>query len=299
MKKYEKKYKVAFLILNYKTYHDTIILAKEIMSFKEFGSEYGLVIVENASPNESWIELNAFLGNKADIYLVQSLENGGFAKGNNLGLRFMAQCAPKYVCIINNDVHFSSKTIKNLCKWYDNLTNVAFIAPRQILPNGKEALFNSMDVPTLKSDLAWYNPFSRKRHLYTENTTIKGIHEIGIIPGAFIFTDYKTFKALGFFDESTFLFCEERFIAKEAQLAGLKNYIILDETYLHDHSTTIRNEASEERQRKMIMKGRLLYYKKYSTCPIISTIVLQSFFYLNEVYLRLLNLGHRIKSYFK
>ncbi len=299
MNSYNKKYVVTFLILNYKTYKDTLILAKEIMSYNGFGSKYGLVIVDNASPNESWDEINSCLGNQSDVFLLQSKENGGFAKGNNFGLRFMANCPPKYACIINNDVHFSSETIENLCKWYEKLPNVAFIAPRQILPNGKEALFSSMEVPTLTSDMAWYNPFLKKKHLYTENTTMVGIHEIGIIPGAFIFTGYKTFEAMGFFDESTFLFCEERFIAKKAQLAGLKNYIILGETYLHNHSTTIRNEASEERQRRMILKGRLLYHRKYSTHPALSVVVLRSVYFFNDVYLRIFGLGKRIKHFLK
>ncbi len=299
MKIFEKKYKVTFLILNYKTYKDTINLANELMSFSGYGSEYGLVIVDNASPNESWTALNTHLGSQPDVYLVQSKENGGFAKGNNIGLRFMAHCRPDYVCVINNDVHFSSETIENLCKWYKLLPNAAFIAPRQILPNGKEALFSSMDIPTLRTDLAWYNPFSRKRHLYTENTSVKGIHEIGIIPGAFIFTDYKTFETLGFFDESTFLFCEERFIAKKAQLAGLKNYIILGETYLHNHSTTIKNEASEERQRKLILRGRLLYHRKYSSHPILSVGALRFVFFLNEAYLRIIKVVQKIKHCIK
>jgi hypothetical protein len=269
------------------------------MSFSGFGAKYGLIIVDNASPNESWTELNSQLGAQPDVYLIQSNENGGFAKGNNLGLRFMAHCKPDYVCIINNDVHFSSVVIENLCKWYKILPHVAFVAPRQILPNGEEALFTSMEVPSLKTDLAWYCPFSRKKHQYTENTTIKGIHEIGIIPGAFIFTSYKTFETLGFFDESTFLFCEERFIAKNAQLAGLKNYIILTESYLHNHSTTIKNEASEKRQRKMILEGRLKYHKKYSPNPGFSVITLRTAYYINEVYMSMIGIGHKVKCLFR
>lgn len=285
--------KVLFLILNFKTYQETIKLTD--MLLKEGLIDKHILIVDNASPNESYTELYNKYSGCESVDVILSPDNGGYAKGNNFGLRYAKKYMPKYVCIINNDVHFSMQTIEQLCKWYEKLPNVGFISPRQILPNGEDAVFSSMEVPTLKTDLAWYNPFSHRKYLYTENTVIKGVNEIGIIPGAFIFTNYQQFEKLGFFNESTFLFCEERFIAKEAQLAGLKNYIILNETYLHDHSTTIRNEASEKRQRKMILEGRCLYYKKYSSHPTAVVLTLKLLYGINEIYLWLFGIGRKIK----
>lgn len=287
---------VLFLILNYKTYNETILLTKELISATTSLS-YCILIVDNYSPNDSYEKIKDTFAGVEKVEVVSSGENGGYAKGNNYGLKYAKKYMPQYVCIINNDVHFSMQTIEHLCNWYEKLPNVGFISPRQILPDGKDAVFCSMEVPTLKSDLAWYNPFSHRKYLYTENTVIKGVNEIGIIPGAFIFTNYQQFEKLGFFNESTFLFCEERFIAKEAQLAGLKNYIILNETYLHAHSTTIKNDASENRQRKMILDGRCLYYKKYSNHPKVAVMSLKLLYNINKIYLWLFGLGRKIKRY--
>jgi GT2 family glycosyltransferase len=275
--------KVLFLILNYKTYKETISLTEKL--YEEGLDDKFILIVDNASPNESYKELCKQVGGLKNVEVIASPENGGFAKGNNYGLRHAKKYSPEYVCIINNDVLFSMETIVHLCEWYERIPNVAFIAPRQILPGGKEALFPNMDVPTLWTDLSLCNPFNKKLHHYVENSEIKGVNEIGIIPGAFIFTNYSLFESLGFFDECTFLFCEERFIAKNAQLAGLKNYIILNETYLHNHSTTIKNEASIKKQRKMINEGRLLYHEKYSKAPVLSIGILKIAFALKELYL--------------
>lgn len=289
---------VLFLILNYKTYNETINLAKELLSATTV-LNYKILVVDNYSPNESFQRIKETFAGYERVDVISSGENGGYAKGNNYGLRYAKKYDPKYVCIINNDVHFTFETIEHLITWYEKLPCVAFIAPKQMLPNGKEAVFSTMVVPTLKTDFAWYNPFSHKKHLYTENSGIKGVHEIGIIPGAFIFTSYKTFEKLGFFDESTFLFCEERFIAKNAQLAGLKNYIILTETYLHDHSTTIKNEASEKRQRKLILEGRCLYYKKYSSHPVLAVAAISAAHYLNELYIGIIRIGQKVKRALK
>ena len=272
--------KVLFLILNYKTYQETIQLAEKL--YEEGLNDKYILIVDNASPNDSFNEISKKVGRLKNVEVISSSENGGFAKGNNFGLRYAKRYQPEYVCIINNDVMFSMVTIDNLCKWYETLPNVAFIAPRQILPNGNEALFRNLDVPTIWTDISLYNPFNRKYHHYVENTEIKGVNEIGIIPGAFIFTKFSIFESLGFFDEDTFLFCEERFIAKKAQMKRLKNYIILNETYLHAHSTTIKNEASEKRQRKMILDGRCMYHWKYSSVPALSVGILKAAYLLKE-----------------
>ena len=285
---------VLFIILNYKTYKDTILISQELLS-SQTTLDYMILIVDNKSPNESYEHLrNSFAGIER-IEVISSGENGGYAKGNNFGLRYAKKYRPKYACIINNDVHFSMRTIENLCVWYEILTDAAFIAPKQMLPDGKEAVFSAMGVPTLRSDIACYNPFYHKKHLYTENTHIKHVHKIGIIPGAFIFTSYNRFEALGFFDESTFLFCEERFIAKKAQLAGLTNYIILDETYLHDHSTTIKDEVSEKRQRKMILEGRCLYHLKFSSHSFYAVAILKTLHYINELFVSIVHMGKKIK----
>ena len=275
--------KVLFLILNYKTYQETITLTEKLC--EEGLDDKFILIVDNASPNNSFEILRQRLGNTKNVEIIASPDNGGFAKGNNYGLRYAKKYNPKYVCIINNDVMFSMKTIDNLCQWYEKLPSPGFISPIQMLPDGNQALFHNLDIPTIWTDLSQYT-LSRGFHKYIENTNIKGVHEIGVIPGAFTFTNYLRFEELGFFDEDTFLFCEERFIAKKAHLAGFKNYIILNETYLHNHSTTIKNEASEKKQRKMILDGRCIYHKKYSRMPLLSICILKTAFVLKDIYLR-------------
>ena len=108
---------------------------------------------------------------------------------------------------------------------------------------------------------------------------------MGIIPGAFSFIDYGLMAELGFFDEDTFLYCEERFFAKKAMLAGYYNYIILGDTYLHQHSLTISKETTARRQRQMIFKERCNYHKKYTKHYRIGVLCLKSVYFLYEILL--------------
>lgn len=273
----DKEYEVLFLILNYKTYQDTILLVREIMQFKYFGDKYGVLIVDNDSPNESWIQLrNNFAGEKG-VFLLQNHENGGYAKGNNVGLYSMAHSSPKYVCIINNDVHFSENTIEHLIGMYELLPNAGMIAPIQVLPNGNKVQM-SYKMPSLIADLNSTLPINLLRNSYGEyqsNTQWPNVEKVDIIQGAFIFTNYSLFKSLGFFDDRTFLFCEERICAFKMKKAKRNNYLILDCTYLHQHSLTISSEASKMRQRKYMLHGRLVYARYYRKFPLLCTNLLK------------------------
>ena len=123
--------KTVFLILNYQTYTDTIELVNELLS-QEIGNRK-IVIVDNCSPNGSYGHLQQEFANSIYVDVIQSGYNGGYAKGNNFGLLYIEKYAPEFVCIINNDVHFSLATIKKMEDMYANLDNVGIISPTQYL----------------------------------------------------------------------------------------------------------------------------------------------------------------------
>lgn len=273
--------RIAYIILNYKTYQDTDRITKEILSFGEVNDV--IIIVDNCSPNESSNELHKLYDNNLFVDVIDSDENGGYAKGNNFGLRYAEKYSPQYVCIINNDVHFTRQTISRLVDIYPKLEKPAVISPVQILPDGKSLSFAEFKVPNLIYDLRMNSSFFYpKRHVYASNTSMANVQKVGYIPGAFLFTSFEVFKNLGFFYEKTFLFCEERFLGKIVEDAGLNNYLILDLSYLHEHSKTIKNEASERKQRLLIHQGRKMYYSRYSSTPIITNSILTVSFYVHE-----------------
>lgn len=279
---------VLFLILNYKTYSDTILLTKELLS-EETTLDYGILIVDNNSQNNSFRQIKEVFGDDPRVEVIESNENGGYAKGNNIGLRYAKKYNPDFVCIINNDVHFTMRTIEHLSSLYDTLPNAAIISPIQLLPGNESARFKEMQVlhlPTMWDDLRSYSVlFEGKTHEYKENTNIAGVQKVDMIPGAFLFIRYNVFSNIGFFDETTFLFGEERILAKRIKDTGLNNYIILNEYYIHAHSKTINQEASRKRQAEYVFKGKILYTKRYRKYPLIKSSILYIAYKLNRAYL--------------
>ena len=275
---------VLFLILNYKTYRNTICLTNELLSFKTT-LDYGILIIDNCSSNESYQQLKKTYDNNNKVEVIATNENGGYAKGNNFGLRHAKK---EYVCLINNDVHFSAKVIEHLVKQYEELPNVGIISPVQLLPGHVKPKFKEtqiLRIPSFRDDFLSYLFFKVPIHEYKENTDIRGVQKVEIIQGAFLFIRYSKFEEVGFFDESTFLFGEERILAKKIKEAGLSNYIILDEYYIHAHSITISQFASDRKKAEYRYKGKKAYIKKYEKFPLVKCSLLTIAYRVNQAIL--------------
>lgn len=285
------KIKVGVVILNYKTYKDTIRLVNDLLSFK-MKDEMQIVVVDNCSPNQSFEVLKKELAKIDNVDVVLSEDNSGYAKGNNLGLRALKKYNPEYALILNNDVYFQESTLQNCITSYKKLTNVGQISPLQILPNKQIANIGNLKCNTFIQDFlnhsALYHKFSKRKDNYLPKTTENNLLKVDIIPGCFVFINYKLFESIGFYDEDTFLFCEERFLFKKLDNRGYKNYLILNDGYIHDHSHTIKKEVDIIRQKKLYNDGQVIYTRKYRTHPGIKSFLLRCACKLSELELFLI-----------
>lgn len=268
--------KTIFIILNYKTYQDTIRLADDLL--RQGLGDRGVLIVDNASPGDSYDILVRKYKDVPQVEVISSGTNGGYAKGNNFGLRYARKYNPQYVCVVNNDVYFEMSTIEILEDKYVSVANVAFLVPVQHLLNNLPASFLSLrQVPSFWEDIKMTTGLGKlAKHIYKPDTEGGDLQEVEIVPGAFMFIDYSKFEQMGFFYEGTFLFCEERFVAKKVKDLGLHSYILLDEHYVHAHSVTISREGSSEWQQKLLLNGRILYAKCHRTHPLLKIGILKA-----------------------
>ena len=286
---------ITFLILNYKSYDDTINAVDGLL--QQIGSEANncrILVVDNCSPNESFSILKSHYSNFPLIEIIQSPTNGGYAKGNNYGLYYMSKYDSKYVCIMNNDVYFDIKQVWKLISIYESLSDIAIISPIQRNLEGKFVNAGWLErIPSFWDDLKNYLFIRTPVKSYSNNCIHNGLMQVEMIPGAFFLINYSLFESLGFFDNRTFLFGEERLLAKKIKDSGLKNYIVLDEIYKHAHSKTIDSEASKIQQAKYIFDSIIIYTKEYSSFPVLKTSIL---YVAYNIYINLRKLSWKIKK---
>ena len=289
--------KIGIVILNYKSYKDTIRLISDLQ--KQKGDIFfEIVVVDNDSPNESCVEIEKYLNITQFIYSVYFIKNNinsGYAKGNNVGLHYLDQFNCDYVAILNNDIYFESDfTFDVLVNKYQTLENVALVAPLQ-LNKEKDIIKTQVNIPTFFDDFcfAFYlgRNYSRRRNKYISEEYIKCIAEkVDIVPGSFIFVSYSIFKSLSFFDEGTFLFGEERCLAAKIKKAGLLNYIFTDLTYIHAHSKTIKKEVDNIKQMRLLFNSILFFTCRYRKFGLLKAFLLKILYYYSIIELKIINL---------
>lgn len=97
---------ISFVILNYKTYQETITCVESIFSTQSYG-DIQVVIVDNYSENGSLEKLKKYFYREKRVHILSTDTNMGFAKGNNLGIDYAREhFKPEFIVVANSDIIF-------------------------------------------------------------------------------------------------------------------------------------------------------------------------------------------------
>lgn len=276
---------LGIIILNYKTWQLTV---KSVNMLKKILSiEYKIFVVDNASPNNSYEELQNVFQNDAHVTCILSKENGGYAKGNNIGIKACKQEGIKYALITNNDVEFYPDAISSMLQTIMESRNTVIVSPKILSRNGQ---VNS--IPFYKAQtLGQYLGIRKATKLHVDVKNITKTTKVYSVPGSCMMIHVDRFIKMGAFDTGTFMYCEEGTVSKQAWYAG---YDILFEpkaVVIHNHgaSTGLRNIFIESN----VLCSSLYYWRKYEN---VSNIKLYIIYYFFTIKMLLKVLFRRINS---
>ncbi len=263
-----KENKIYFIILNYQTYKDTIVLVEDLLQQQKIQTH--IVIIDNNSPNNSYEKLLNTFEKNTRVEIIKSKENGGYSTGNNIGLRHIKKYNPKYVAVLNNDIRLKDTMLFNsLLTELNKFEKSAYFAAPSMILAGKEK-FTAWKVPTIASDLKravltikkiFGSPDSY--HFEKKRKTEK----VECLPGSFLFGYYKKFEKIGFFDEDIFLFGEENILGYKIKLAGGTNLLCRQYFFDHAWSSTIDRSVNRINRIKLQNSGRVFLHERYLKTP--------------------------------
>jgi len=239
--------KVAIVILNYLNYKDTIECIESIKN-QTYGN-LETIVVENGSTNESWKLIEDKYKGIEKIHLIKSEKNLGYAKGNNLGIKYgRTNLKTKFILVANNDtVLRDNNLVSKLIESYE--PGVGIIGPRIIDPKNNEQnpmklkfsdnlvyeqykYLNSNKFKFINSNLVKSLKQTRMLYLLKKLKNISGLHknyhdktvdESNILHGACMFLTKDYFDKYPCFYPNTFLYYEEVIMAALLKKAGLKS----------------------------------------------------------------------------
>lgn len=128
----------AFVILHYLDCEITKQCVESIIETLE-SENYYIVIVDNASPNDSGKELQKSYKNNDKINIIMRTENDGFAKGNNVGYQYAKkQLKADFIICINNDTLIEQKEFLHKIEEMYNKTKCGVLGPDIITRDEKK-----------------------------------------------------------------------------------------------------------------------------------------------------------------
>lgn len=125
-------YRVCFVILHYLSFEATEACVESVLASipQTPRLPYHIIVVDNASPNDSYGKLLERYRSHPDVTLLQAPENMGFARGNNLGYRYaLEEWHADFVVIANNDTLFAQPDFLERMVLVYERTSCALIGP--------------------------------------------------------------------------------------------------------------------------------------------------------------------------
>lgn len=96
--------KFGFVVLHYLTVEMTKISVNQVLNYYQ-NDDIHVVIVDNGSPNKSGIALQNYYKDNSLVDVILSKENLGFARGNNIGYRYLKKIGYcDFIVVMNNDI---------------------------------------------------------------------------------------------------------------------------------------------------------------------------------------------------
>lgn len=253
---------IDLIVLNY---NDAITVTDFVNCIIDYKSIDHIVIVDNASTDDSYTKLSELKSDRVHVILAE--KNGGYAKGNNLGIEYAIHSFDsKNIIISNPDVRFDESLIETMTEALKKTGAISVTAKMVCTSTVKLPI--AWKLPDYKDclneQLYVYSRLRKKTLEYSIDQCEEDFMYVDAIPGSFFMICAVKFKEIGLFDENTFLYYEENILAYRIKEKGYKQLLLTNEIYLHNHSVSINKSIqSEKRRLKLAFDSRCYYCKKY------------------------------------
>ncbi len=217
------------------------------------------IIVDNGSTDDS---VTIIKDKFPSVQLICSPTNLGFGKANNLAVK---HSQGKHLLFLNTDTILTENTIKILSDYLEQYEDIGAIGSRITFEDGSYQL-SSGKLPNLAIELwdkikygldrRWHQLFSGiyDRQYSTEQ-------EVGWVTGACLMMRRDVFEKIGGFDESFFLYFEDKDICKRVCDAGFKVIYYPDTSLIHLLGGSSQNV--EKSVNTYYRDSQLHYYQKH------------------------------------
>lgn len=232
---------VAGIIVNYRTPALTVAAATSLLA----AGVAEVVVVDNDSRDGSAEAVDDALGSK--VKLLRNDRNAGFGTAANRGA---ATADAEHLFFLNSDAVVEADTVPVLVGRLAEAADVGLVAPRVVLPDGREQPDAYGTFPSLSTMVRRVN---RNPTQTTEPDWVSGL--------AFA-ARRAEFLALGGFDERIHMYFEDVLLCRTYRRAGLRVERVLAATVVHHRGGSWEQDAE---RRRAYDEAQLHYFRVIGT----------------------------------
>lgn len=207
------------------TYNGMEWLPDCLHSLKNSVKETGIIVVDNASQDETSAYLRR---DHPDVILIEPNENIGFAKANNLGIRYALAKGAEAVFLLNQDAVTAPETIGTLVDAADNYPQFGIFSPLHL--NGAGTALDSGFCRYLLEDLEKIRSATGCSLSTIDLSKLRGCSEI-LLPVNFVnaaswLITRDCLKQAGGFCPLFFMYGEDLEYSRRAAAAGFQTAVV-------------------------------------------------------------------------
>jgi len=192
---------VSVIIVNFRTPELT---AEAIRSALAQPEAQEIIVVDNASADDSLAKLEHEFNNNPRITILPLEHNGGFGAGNNAGVEASTS---EFVFLLNSDATFHQGALAAMLSEWKNDTGI--MAPLVLLPDGKP-----------QEDA--YGPFPTVKRLLTRDVATKPGEQPEWLSGCAMLIKKEDYEKVNGFDENLFMYLEDVLLCHAITKLGKK-----------------------------------------------------------------------------
>lgn len=267
---------IAFVILHYYTYNDTCKCIESIM--EKIGTDkYRIIVVDNASQNDSFIKLNDKYSQNEKIILIHNETNLGFANGNNIGFKYIKdKFNAKFIALINNDTYLIQDDFFKLIENEYEYSKFDVLGPKILLPNNEVNpiqkklisvselnkvvfrykliyIFNLLYIGFIYDNIKYFikKIFKIKTKSAYSKEGINIRQENIVLHGAFLIFSEKYINTFDGLNDKTFMYMEEKILAATLKKHRMKS--VYNPNIIIFHNEDSSTNAVNKNKRKKIL----------------------------------------------
>ena len=246
--------KVSIILVNYKNYKDTIKCLDSLK--KVMYQNLSIIVVDNNSKDDSFEILKEYEDDR--IIVMESGFNGGFAFGNNFGIRKALENDSDYVLLLNNDTVVDSDFLMPLLQVAENDKHVGIVTSRIMFYPDTDRIWyagGKVDWNNLRANHCGLGEKISEK--FSQKSTVD------FASGCCMLIPKNTIKEVGLLPEEYFMYYEDMDYCIMVADKGLKIEYVPESVIYHCVSSSSGGDESPFTV-EWQARARRIFWKKYA-----------------------------------